>query len=83
MGVGDGVCHRKSIPGRGCISVAEGVPVCGPNPRKGIHKAVCTAAVHRRWFWSGENTKNSGYDGAPHFLTVDADGYPSGAALLP
>ena len=39
------------IPVRGCISVAEGVPVCGPNPREGIHKAVWSAAVHRRWFW--------------------------------
>ena len=39
------------IPVRGHISVADGVPVCGPNPREGIHKAVWSAAVHRRWFW--------------------------------
>ena len=26
------------IPARGCISVAEGVPPRGPNPRQGIHR---------------------------------------------
>ena len=39
------------IPGRGYISVADGVPARRPNPRQGIHKKVCTVAVHRRWFW--------------------------------
>ena len=50
------------IPGRGCISVAEDVPVCGPNPREGIHKAVCTAAVHRRWFWRWRKYEKNGND---------------------
>ena len=69
MGVGDGVCHRKPIPVRGYISVAQGVTVCGPNPREGIHKAVWSATVHQRCvfdgakignFWCQVNVRNFG-----------------------
>ena len=81
MGVGDGVCHRKPIPVRGYISVARGVPARGTNPREGIHLTVCTAAVHRRWFWRWRKYEKSEYDGGLRLLAVDVDGYPAGAAL--
>ena len=81
MGVGDGACHRKPIPVRGYISVARGVPAKGTNPREGIHLTVCTAAVHRRWFWRWRKYEKSEYDGGLHLLAVDVDVYPAGAAL--
>ena len=65
------------IPVRGCISVAEGVPAKGWNPREGIHLTVCTVAVHRRWFWWGENTKKM----AMIFLRVKTDDILQSASI--
>ena len=66
------------IPVRGYISVADGVFVCGPNPREGIHLTIWLAAIHRRWFWRWRKYEKSEYDGGLHLLAVDVDGYPAG-----